>query len=110
MKNYAFKRAKVSPNTQLSLHPEFITEYADTTLFPEGFHKPEEGYEILAEDEFKKELDKNEARHESFLKAKQELEKATLAAQESAQLSERMKEKQAQREFDEFLRWKKQQK
>lgn len=59
MRNIAFKRAKHCPNVAQSLHPEYIVEYAYTDLFEEGFHKIEDGYEILSEIEFNKEFKKN---------------------------------------------------
>jgi len=107
MKNIAFKRAKTAENTKNSLHPDYIVEYADTTLFPEGFHKPEEGYEILSEEMFQEELSKNEQLHLDFLdkKEKDDADRiktmAAMASQEEAQ------ERKDKREYEEFLKWKK---
>lgn len=74
MVNIAFKRAKASANLQGVMHPDFITEYADVTQFPEGFHKVEDGYEILSKDLFDLELAKNEQLQEQFLKDKKEMD------------------------------------
>lgn len=81
MVNIAFKRAKASPSLQGVMHPDFITEYADTTQFPEGFHKVEDGYEILSKDQFDLELAKNDQLQAEFLKEKKEMDeyKAKLA-------------------------------
>ena len=110
MKNIAFKRAKNSPMVKDSLHPDFITEYADTTLFPEGFHKPEDGYEIMSEDQFNEDLAKNEERHQEFqeeLKKRQEIEFRTRQAQDAIKAAE---DRKAKREYEEFLKWKKESK
>lgn len=107
MKNIAFKRAKKAPMVKDSLHPEFIVEYADTTLFEEGFHKPEDGFEILSEDVFVLDLAKNEERHAEFqeeLKKRQETELKIKTAEETARLAD---ERKAKREYEEFLNWKK---
>lgn len=66
MKYIAFKRAKSNPGLQGVLPPEFITEYADTTLFPPGFHKVEEGWDNLLEDQFNEELAKNQMYLDAF--------------------------------------------
>ncbi len=66
MVNIAFKRAKHSPMVKESLHPEFITEFADVTQFPEGFHKVEDGYEILSKDQFELEYAKNQQLMDEF--------------------------------------------
>lgn len=70
MTKIAFKRAKSSPNLDDVMHPEFITEYADTSLFPEGFHKVEDGHEFLSKEEFDKELAKNPDLIEEFKQMK----------------------------------------
>ena len=106
MKNYAFKRAKVTPTMKDSLHPEFITEYADTSLFPEGFHKSEDGYEILGEDLFMEELAKNESLHEEFVNHKRQLEQDIVRAEDAKITAELAQEKQDMREYEEFLKWK----
>lgn len=106
MKNIAFKRAKSSKSVEGSLHPDFITEYADTTLFPEGFHKPEDGFEILSEDMFQIELGKNENLHKEFTEKRLRDEQARFKAQESVQKAEKAAEREEMREYQEFLKWK----
>lgn len=106
MKNIAFKRAKHSPQTKDSLHPEFITEFADTTLFPEGFHKAEDGYEILSEDAFQKELAKNSGLHQQFLVKKRQLELSRQAALNAEAKKLAVEDKKMDREYEEFKRWK----
>ena len=76
MVNIAFKRAKVSPSLNGVVHPEFITEFADTSLFPADFHKPKDGYEILSKDDFDAEFSKNEHLRVQF--EQDRLEKAQL--------------------------------
>ena len=107
MKNIAFKRAKHSPQMKESLHPEFITEYADISLFPEGFHRPEDGFEILSEDLFEVELAKNESYHAEFLEKKAKLEQDLIKAREAQELQELAQEKKDLREYEEFKKWKK---
>ena len=107
MKNYAFKRAKHCPAVKDSLHPEYIVEYADISLFEPGFHKHEDGYEIMPEDSFQDQLAKNQSLHQEFLekKAKSELELQAIAAQKSALDAQR--ERKDRQEYEEFLKWKK---
>lgn len=106
MKNIALKRAKHCPAVKESLHPEFITEYADTSLFPEGFHKLEDGYEILPEDQFLDEYHKNEEYHQEFLEAKRQEEMKKQQAAAAAATAKMLEDKQFEREFEEFKRWK----
>jgi hypothetical protein len=107
MNNIAFKRAKTSPNTKDSLHPEFIVEHADTSLFPDGFHKPEDGYEILSKDMFDVEFAKNDELHEEFLAKKKQEHADRLAAGASVINQEAAQERKDKREYEEFLKWKK---
>ncbi len=107
MKLIAFKRAKHSPNTKDSLHPEFIVEYADTALFPKDFHKPEDGFELLGEDLFVLELEKNEAYHAEFLEKKRQLELDTIKVREQMAAQEEAEERKARKEYEEFQKWKK---
>ena len=106
MKNIAFKRAKYCPAVKDSLHAEFIVEFADISLFPEGFHKLEDGYEILPEDQFLDEYQKNDERHQEKLEAKRVEEIKVQAAQAVASQAKVLEDKQFEREFEEFKRWK----
>lgn len=106
MKNIAFKRAKTTPTTKDILHPEYITEYADTSLFPEGFHKIEDGYEILSEDMFKVELAKNEQLHQEFLEKKKKDQEYKSKLMEAEAHKKQIEEQREQKEFQEFLKWK----
>lgn len=98
MKLIAFKRAGTSFP---SLHPESIVEYIDTQ-----FLTSTEGYETLLEEDFKVELAKNEERLASHLKKLEEEAKATLLAQEQAEIARKAEEKELEREFEIFKRWK----
>lgn len=101
MKIIAFKRSQNNP----ALHPEFITEYIDASLL-----KSTEGYETMIEEHFLLELAKNPERHESQLKAIDELEKAKIAAESSATLYKEAEERELNREFELFKRWRQTQK
>lgn len=105
MKNIAFKRAKHSPSVKDSLHPDYITESADTSLFPEGFHKVEDGYEILSEDSFEEEFSKNESLQDEFLKKKREDELAKHKAQAATEIHKEAQDKKDMREYEEFKKW-----
>lgn len=106
MKLIAFKRAKHSPNTKDSLHPEFIVEYADTALFPKDFHKPEDGFELLGEDLFTLELEKNEAYHAEFLEKRREKELYDIKVREQIEVKQEAEDRKISKEFEEFRRWK----
>lgn len=107
MKNYAFKRASSNPSTGSSLHSKFITEYADTTLFEPGFHKQEDGYEILPEDQFFGELAKNDSLHVEFLKKKAAQDEAIRAALEAEAQVLEQEQRKLEEEFNQFQKWKK---
>jgi len=109
MRNVAFKRAKHSPKVAESLHSDYITEHAYTDLFEEGFHKAEDGYEILPEDQFIKELSKNDNLHREFLAKKEQLEKALQASLAAEAQVQAQQEKLASKEYEQFLKWKKSQ-
>jgi hypothetical protein len=98
MKNIAFKRAKTTPNVKDSLHPEYIVEFADTTLFPPDFHKPEDGYEILPEDQFQQELAKNHEKHEQFQVDTIERNKMKLKIRAHSEIKKRANHKLTERE------------
>jgi len=106
MNNIAFKRAKTNPDIQESLHPDFITEYADTSLFEEGFHKSENGYEILDEESFNREFSKNSQRHLDFLSQKRQLEVDRQAAEAAVAIQKAAQDRKDNREFEEFIKWK----
>ena len=106
MKNIALKRAKHCPPVKDSLHPEFICEYADTSLFPVGFHKAEDGYEILDEEQFEAELAKNELLHEEFLARRRKAELDAIAAKEAAAIVQENEDRKARIEYEQFLEWK----
>lgn len=110
MKNYAFKRAKNCPAVKDSLHPEFICEHADTSLFPDGFHNPEEGYEILDQEQFDVEMAKNDSLHEEFLAKRRKDELLAQKAQSEAQQVRDREEIKVRSEFEEFKAWKASQK
>lgn len=98
MKIIAFKRAgKDFP----ALHPEFITEYVDAALIPST-----EGYETMVEEHFNLELAKNADRHEAHLKHLKSLEEAERQAQSASEVLQAAEEKQLNREFEQFKRWK----
>jgi len=103
----AFKRAKSSSSTVSSLHPEFITEYANINLFPENFHKPEDGYEFLEDSEFQAELTLNETRHEQFLQEKRQRELQQQAeAAAKAELEEQQRIADLLVQHADFIQWK----
>ena len=106
MKNIAFKRAKNAPAVKDSLHPEYIVEHADTTLFEADFHKTEDGYEILPEDQFQTELVKNPKLHEEYQAQKAKEEALRINAENAAAFKHEQEDRKAQKEFDEFLAWK----
>ena len=97
MKIIAFKRA--CGNT--SLHPEFITEYVDAALLPST-----EGYETMLEEHFELELAKNPERHAQHLAHLKEQEQKSFQALEQAALAKRVEERELEREFETFKRWK----
>jgi len=107
MKNIAFKRAKSVEIVKDSLHPDFIVEYADTSLFEEGFHRIEDGYEILSEDMFEIELSKNDELHDLFIEKKNQLEQEKNRIQAMLDNQELTQERKDKREYEEFLKWKK---
>ena len=97
MKIIAFKRAKDHP----FLHPEFITEYVDASLI-----ESTEGYETMIEEHFELELAKNSERHEAHLKHLRETELAAEKVNQSSELVAKAQEKELEREFEQFKRWK----
>jgi len=107
MKNIAFKKAKNSPIVKDLLPSEFITEYADTSLFEEGYHLTQEGYEILPEDQFNKLLAKNERLLAQFNLDKQEREATIVAAKIAEQMVLDQQEEILNKEFEDYKRWKK---
>ena len=107
MKTYALKRAKVVLAMKDSLHPEFIVEFADTALFPPGFHKPEDGFEFMPEDLFVEELAKNESLHAEFLAHKAKLDQELLAVQAQKAALDAVRERKEKQEYEDFLKWKK---
>jgi len=107
MKNIAFKRAKSSPSVAKNLHSDFIIDYVDTTLFPEGFHTSEQGYEILGEDLFDLELNKNDQLHLAFLEKKRKDEIDLQNATSDLLIQEQAQERKDLREYEEFKKWKK---
>lgn len=102
MKIIAFKRAG---DKTPSLHPLFITEWIDASLLESTV-----GYETMVQEHFELELAKNPERHESHGKYLKELEKAKIAAQQAEANKASAEEKQLQREFEIFKRWKQNQK
>lgn len=106
MKTIAFKRAKHFPQMAGVLHPEFITESANTALFPVGYHKIKDGYEILSEAQFQEEIAKNDERQAEFVKQQQELEQSRIKVQEILDRAKDVEDKKLQKEFEEFRRWK----
>jgi predicted ribonuclease YlaK len=106
MKQIAFKRAKHSPVVASSLHPEFITEFADTKDFPKGFHKAEDGWEVVDEAQFQAEIALNDTRHQEFLDKKRETELAEQKVKEAEAAQVQATEKQIEKEYEEFKAWK----
>lgn len=106
MKRIAFKRAKSASNVRDSLHPEFIVEFADISLFPEGFHKPENGFEFLDESDFMIEYAKNDALQAEFEEQKRQRNALQEKEFEALSIHEQAEKRKEQREFQEFLKWK----
>ena len=106
MKNIAFKRAKNAPAVKDALPPEFICEHADTDLFEPGFHKHEDGYEILAEEDFLIEFAKDDKYMSEYLEEKSKQAELELKAQSDAQQVRLVEERKAQIEYAEFQAWK----
>jgi hypothetical protein len=103
----AIKRAKSSSITKNNLHADFIVEYADTSLFPEGFHKPEDGWEIVEDEVFEVELALNPSRLDQFKEEKRQLEEQRMASQAYLDSIEEAETRKQQEEYQEFLAWKK---
>jgi len=99
------KRQNLS-TLERSLPLRFITEFADTSLFPEGTHTEEDGWEILPEDEFLLELAKNTQHLEDFRKEKERLLILVNNARVDEEHVERKTARELEREFEEFKRWK----
>lgn len=97
MKIIAFKRAG---NSHSSLHPQYITEWIDSSLL-----KSTEGYETMIEEHFELELAKNDERHKQHLDQLKELELARLKAEQDAQTVENAQEKEDLREYNRFKAW-----
>jgi hypothetical protein len=96
MKIIAFKRAD-NP----SFHPLYISEYIDASLLDQ----PVNNYETMIEEHFVLELAKNDQRqveHEKYLK---DQEVKVLAAQEAVRVVEKKQLKEAEREFNRFKAW-----
>ena len=106
MKYIAFRRAKHCPAVSHNLHPEFIVEYADTSLFPPGFHRLEDGWESLLEKDFENELLQNDKLHSQFLITKRQREIAYMRAKAIAVQQENKEQLKMQKEFEEFRAWK----
>lgn len=106
MKIIAFKRAKNSPLVKNSLHPEFIIEFADTSLFEPNFHKESDGYEFLDEDKFNEEYAQNEDRHAQFLEDKKQRDLLKEKNDKQIQAIESAKKREEERLYKQFLKWK----
>jgi hypothetical protein len=115
MDNIAFRRFKnteagrldrKNKTTEPAQPLNFIVEFANTTLFPEGFHSSREGWEILPEDEFLLELAKNPQLLQDFQDAKTRMAQALMSSQQLIDKKNEKAEKDLQREFEEFKRWK----
>ncbi len=101
MKTYAVKKAKA---IQVDLPDEFILEYADISLFPEGFHKVEDGFEFMSQEELDLALINNPQ-----IKSQHEADK--LASKIEYEQSDEYKNMQAEairkeQEYRDFLAWK----
>lgn len=107
MKNIAFKRAKHFDNMKDTLHPEFVVESADTSLFPEGFHKLSDGYEIVDEAQFAEIQSKNDELQQAFLRDKSRFAAEQLKIQEALARQAEVQERKDKKEYEEFLKWKK---
>ena len=100
------KEPRLQPEFKEVLHPDFIIEFENTTKFPKHYHKVEQGWEILPEDQFNKEYFKNNAIQKAFLadrKKQVEAEKAEIA---KLSLKQRVLQQADQREYEQFLKWK----
>jgi actin-related protein len=98
MKIIAFKRAKDHP----SLHPDFIVEYIDADLLPSL-----DGYESMTEDNFSQELAQNDSRMAQKLADIEKQRKTDEQMKIDEKSAEIVQERENEREFEEFKRWKK---
>lgn len=97
-----FKRAG---NENNHLHPEFIVEYISSEFLTKEQMDEWEG-ESMIEEHFQLELAKNEDRHQSRLKELEEISKQQAKVMEAEALQQKQQERQLNREFEEFKRWK----
>lgn len=104
MKIIYFKRAGTNQKT---LHPLFITEYTAAEHLNDA-QKAER--ESLIEEHFLLELAKNDDRHKQHLDELKKQEESALKAEQDAQVIKNAEEKQLLREFEQFKRWKQNQK
>lgn len=108
MRYVAFKRYKNTENSSMRAHhDDFIVEHAYTDLFPKGFHKKSDGYEIVTEEEFESEIAKNPQLLEEHIEKEQERVQAQREAFKAKRLKEIEEFKKEQKEYQEFLKWKK---
>ena len=92
--------------TEWAQPPEFIVEFANCNLFPEGSHLANEGWEIMPEDEFAIELAKNPQYLKEFKDAKDRLVAIQQVATKVEQINQKAIDRETNREFEEFKRWK----
>ena len=109
MINIAFKRNKNNNPVNLDQSIDLIVVFEDVTLFPENHHLSQDGWEILPEDLFLIELAKNDKLTLDFAIKKLKLEEITIKSNQQLEIQRLKQEKEIQREFEEFKRWKLQQ-
>lgn len=100
MKIIYFKRAGKDVKY---LHPEFITEHVDGIYLTED---QKLNYESMIEEHFELELAKNDERREAHSKYLKEQEVLEDKAKEDARLGTVAQQKELEREFEIFKRWK----
>lgn len=106
MINIAFKRNKNMVPINTSQHLDLIVLFEDVTQFPEFYHQEKDGWEILSEDLFLLELAKNDKLTLDFAIKKLKLEETLIKSNQQAEIQALKQQKEIQREFEEFQRWK----
>lgn len=106
MINVCFKRAKHTDKAGL-FHPDYIVEHYDETKFPAGAFPVSENWESLSEKMFKKEFSKNDALQATYLEHTEEMERLRANQLNALALKALAEEKQLQREFEAFKKWRK---
>jgi hypothetical protein len=107
MKNIAFKRASSNPSTAPFYHPLTIIQHWEVSVDQEQNYVAGSNFEILPEDQFLKELAKNESLHEEFLKSIEAQKLAVKNALEAESVIHEQEHRKLEEEFKQFQKWKK---